>query len=161
MNIFHDIKNKFQKGFEQAGHQSQRVMNVGRLNLSIKNKKEELSELIHQVGWAFYESWQPDEEWKMTDSVKQALQNVHEVEKQLEELEAELEQLKSSNIKSRPTAETVQLPIATIDEPQINKMNESIKSRSNIVFLCPFCAKEVGADIFRCPHCATVYHKIN
>lgn len=150
MNIFQDIKSKLEKGFEQAGHQSQRVLDVSRLNMKIKSKKDELAEGVDKLGWVVFESWDPNEMFTLTDEVKKALKYAHETEQQLVKLEGELDQLKNSNIKTRVTAETVKLPLAHLDEqPQ----KQTRKVIAKVVYLCAYCVTEVSSDVEACPHC--------
>lgn len=147
MNIFQDIKNKLEKSFEQAGHQSQRVVEMGRLNLRIKNKKDELAELVDQLGWAVFESWEPNEEFQLNADIERALHDAYRTEKQLQKLEEERDKLKNSNIHTKVTAETVQLSLTSIE-------NSGQQQRTpETIYICSYCAHQMSSEETQCPHC--------
>jgi hypothetical protein len=147
VNIFQDIKNKLEKSFEQAGHQSQRVVEMGRLNLRIKSKKDELAELVDQLGWAVFESWEPNEEFKLNPDIERALHDAYRTEKQLQKLEEEREKLKNSNIHTKVTAETVKLSLAGIETSGQQQFS------TPTIYICSYCAHQMPSDEMRCPHC--------
>lgn len=147
MNIFQDIKNKLEKSFEQAGHQSQRMVEMGRLNLRIKSKKDELAELVDQLGWAVFESWEPNEEFRLNAEIERALHDAYRTEKQLQKLEEEREKLKNSNIHTKVTAETVKLSLAGIE------VNHRQQSSNQTTYICSYCAHELSSEDVKCPHC--------
>lgn len=149
MNIFQDIKNKLEKSFEQAGHQSQRVVEMGRLNLRIKNKKEELSDLVEQLGWAVFENWEPNKEFRLTPNIERALQKAYEAEKEFKQLEEEREQLKNSNIHTKVTAETVHLSSAGMEN---SDQYQPVREQTSI-YICSYCAHEITEEASQCTHC--------
>lgn len=147
MNIFQDIKNKLEKSFEQAGHQSQRVVEMGRLNLRIKSKKDELAELVDQLGWAVFESWEPNGEFQLNADIERALHDAYRTEKQLQKLEEEREKLKNSNIHTKVTAETVKLSLSGIDTSDQPPLS------TQTIYICSYCASQMPIDEIKCPHC--------
>lgn len=152
MNFFQDLKHKLGKGFEQAGNKSQRVYQVSRLSLRVKSKRESMDELIEQLGWTVYETWEEKKEWKETEKIKESLQAVYELDQEIKSLEEELNRLKNSNITERSKAETVKLPITPVDDaPSLHE--GEVGKQSNQIYLCSTCAHQVMAPSFACGHC--------
>lgn len=147
MNFFQDLKDKLGKGFEQAGNKSQRVFEVSRLTLKVKSKQEDLDDLVERLGWIVYETWEENKEWKETEEIKKALKAVYELDQEIKSLQKELDRLKNSNITQRIKAETVELPVATVDE------NEEVKKLSNSIYLCSYCAYQVTESSQKCGNC--------
>jgi hypothetical protein len=162
MNIFQDLKNKLEKGFEQAGNKSQRVFEMSRLSLKMKNKREELEELQQRLGDLIYKQWLQTQTLTETDEITAALKAVQQLDQEIAGQEGELTRLKSSNITTRTSAETVKIPITTGEEEVAPVATNTVPPVSTVpptntvpeaIYLCPFCAQQVEKQISRCPHC--------
>lgn len=166
MNFFQELKQRLEKGVETAGQTSQKMLEISRLTLRIRGKKEDIERMVTQLGWEMVESWRPDEEWEMTDSIKRTLQAIHHQNKQLEDLQAELEDLKSNLITQKEQAEKVELHEP--EEPLLiqgkaanhgeNSEQTEVPAIPAVIYLCPFCAHQVDHDASQCSHCHERFH---
>lgn len=154
MNIFQDLKQKLEKGFEQAGNKSQRMFEMSKLGLKAKSKKEKLDELLQELGSVVYQSWKTNGEMKETEEITRSLNAVHELSKEIEAMELELNQLKNSNITTKTSAETVRI-VANDSDSKQEALHHSVPKQ---IYLCPNCAYQVTKNISKCPHCNQQYY---
>lgn len=171
MNIFQDLKQKLEKGFVQAGSRSQRMIEVSRLSLRIKEKKKDLDKLVEQFGWTIYEAWDDSkQEISITDSIRASYNAVQNLDQEIKQLEEELNQLKSYNIETRANAETVKISSSSDSSPQTPMSaagavagagigaSAGTKTAPQVIYLCSFCAHQVDKNASQCPHCQQQYY---
>lgn len=153
MNIFQDLKQKLEKGFVQAGSKSQRMIEVSRLSLKIKEKKKDLDKLVEQLGWAVYKAWDASkQELQITDPIRASFDAVQKLDQEIKQLEEELNQLKSFNIETRVNAETVKISSSSIDSsPQMPIAGA--KTPPQVIYICSTCAHQMEKNASHCPRC--------
>ena len=153
MNFFQDLKQKLGKGFEQAGNQSQRVLEMSKLSYKLKKKREDLDDLVERLGWVVYEEWEENQKLTETEKVKESLKAVYELDQEIKKLEEELNRLKNSNITERSSAETVELPVTASDESTSDQEAKKGEKDLEEIYLCENCAYQVLAPSYACQHC--------
>lgn len=168
MKLFFDLKQKLEKGVETAGQTSQKMLEISRLTLRIRGKKEDIDRLVEQLGRKMVETWKPDQKWEMTESIEQTLQQIYDINKEIEELQAELEKIKNNLITHKEEAETVNLQKEenhfiegqTKKEVELDKTGEPLEATAipTIVYLCPFCAHQVEPNASQCTHCQKPFY---
>lgn len=154
MNFFQDLKQKLEKSVEQAGQKSQKMLEISRLTLRIKGKREDIDHQIGKLGWQLYRYWKKNGKIELTDTLRFSLEAIRSQEEQLKILTKELEELKNKEVVPRKTAERVQLD----DFPQEGmvleeKPGDSVGIIPSVVYICPFCAHQVVPNASGCPHC--------
>lgn len=150
MNFFQDLKQKLGKGFEQAGNQSQRVFELSKLSYKLRKKREDLDELVENLGWTVYEEWEEKKQLTETEKIKKSLNEVYELDQEIRKLEEELDRLKNSNITERKKAETVELPV--VDETTAD-VAEKTGNELEQIYLCATCAYQVVPPNYECENC--------
>lgn len=156
MKLFFDLKQKLEKGVETAGQTSQKMLEISRLSLRIRGKKEEAERLIAQLGKEMVESWKPDQEWEMTDSIKQMLQEIYNINKEIEKLQEELTDVKNNLITQKEEIEKVIFSKSSKNEVELEPLEAT--AIPVIVYLCPFCAHQVEPDQSQCNHCRKPFY---
>ena len=73
------------------------------------------------------------------------------MDQEIKKLEEELNRLKNSNITERVKAETVELPVTTVDDS--SSADEKVDSEPDTVYLCPTCAYQLLPPRFECEYC--------
>lgn len=168
MNFFQELKRTIEKGVEQAGQVSQRMLEISRLSLKLKNKKDEMEKVVHQLGWQVYRAWEPEKQFSENDEIKRTLERCLSLKQQIENLEKEIHELKTLNITNHETVETVKLdPAPGQSEPQLATSADPVQpiqpspqtvKPAAIVYICPFCARQVSQHDSTCPHCKQRYY---
>lgn len=172
MNFFQDLKLKLEKGMETAGQKSQRMLEMSRLSLKIKGKKDDIERMMQNLGREVYKVWEPKKNLEMTDQIQKMLTTIHDLNDQLRALQKELEDLKNSDITFRDTAEKVSIPPLSQEEapvsgraavllPEQGSRLEPVKTvqpQVAIVYICPFCAHQVKSDASACSHCGQRFY---
>ncbi len=172
MNFFQDLKLKLEKGMETAGQKSQRMLEMSRLSLKIKGKKDDIERMIQRLGWEVYEAWERDKNLEKTDQIQGTLKAIDDLNEQLRSLQKELEDLKNSDITIRDTAEKVSIPSLSKEEEPVSKevavllpdqdsQPEPVKKvppRVAVLYICPFCAHQVSRDASGCSHCGQQFY---
>jgi rubrerythrin len=149
LNFFQDLKEKLEKSVETAGQKSQKMLEMSRLTLRIKGKKEDIEHEVSKLGWQVYRHWEEHGNLELTDSIVLSLESIRDQQKRLEALTKELEELKKKEIVSRKEAERVPLDLAS-DEAEGGKPEALV---SSVIYICPFCARQIAPDDQSCPHC--------
>ncbi|MBD1370970.1 hypothetical protein IC620_01155 [Hazenella sp. IB182357] len=154
MSFFNELKQKIEKGVETAGKQSQRMIEISRLNIKIKGKRDNQMEEMLSLGRELYENWEPDKEPIITKKVKDKLKHIREIEGAINQLTQNLEKLKAAEI--RVKAETVEI------ENEVGARVSSVNSESekkehvlpeSMVYICPFCVNQINMSDAKCSHC--------
>lgn len=172
MSFLQDLKQKLEKGVETAGQKSQKMIEISRLALRIKGKKEDIERQVQKLGWEVYTHWEKTGELRLNESIHLSLQGIRSQQEQLFELQKELEEVKKADIVPRRQAEKVNLVIAeteveavrpeavwpheeTILLGPVSPIQPSADERKipAVVFLCPFCAHQVSDEATFCNHC--------
>ncbi len=155
MNFFQDLKQKLEKSVESAGQKSQKMLDISRLTLRIKGKKEDIDHQIGKLGWQLYRYWEANGKLELTETFRYSLEAIRDQEEQLKILTKELEELKSKEVIPRKTAERVEL-----GDPQEEIILEEMPANGSlgtgippVVYICPFCAHQVDQNASGCLHC--------
>jgi rubrerythrin len=149
LNFFQDLKEKLEKSVETAGQKSQKMLEMSRLTLRIKGKKEDIEHEVSKLGWQVYRHWEEHGNLELTDSIVLSLESIRDQQKRLEALTKELEELKKKEIVSRKEAERVPLDLAS-DEAEGGRWEALV---SSVIYICPYCARQIAHDDQSCPHC--------
>jgi rubrerythrin len=149
LNFFQDLKEKLEKSVETAGQKSQKMLEMSRLTLRIKGKKEDIENEVSKLGWQVYRHWEENGNLELSDSIVLSLESIRDQQKRLEALTKELEELKNKEIVSRKEAERVPLDLAS-DESEGGTREALV---SSVIYICPYCARQIAPDDSRCPHC--------
>ncbi|MBA4492919.1 hypothetical protein ACFO25_08480 [Paenactinomyces guangxiensis] len=167
MNFFQDLKQKLEKGVETAGQKSQRMLEMSRLTLKIKGKKEDIERMANKLGWEVYNAWEPKGKLEETDQIQESLKAIHDLNEQLKSLQKELDELRNANITTRAMAEKVNIsppgpegPPAALRQADVPSNQTShpewiktVTPVTPVVYICPFCAHQVARDASNCTHC--------
>lgn len=180
LNFFQDIKQKIEKGVEQAGKSSQKVLEISRLNLKIKGKREDIEHTVNRLGWTVFQKWTKEQKMDVDHEVQQGLKAIQDLMIQLQNLERELEELKNTGNVSKEPPSYAALPPSPNKEAYIQMPNSSsvsieatpvnpmpnpsqvqnpnqvqnpIQPSVSIIYICPFCAHQVPTEAKECAHC--------
>ncbi|MFC7441327.1 hypothetical protein [Laceyella putida] len=167
MSFLQDLKQKLEKGVETAGQKSQRMLEISRLTLRIKGKKDDIERLITKLGREVYQTWEKEQKLAETEEVGQLLKAVQDQYGQLNALQQELEVLKQSDQvplqveEITPTlveqANAEQGGVEALPQPEeAREMPDSINTGGTqvaVLYLCPFCAHQVESEASSCSHC--------
>ncbi|SFI99117.1 hypothetical protein [Thermoflavimicrobium dichotomicum] len=156
MNLFQDLKQAFEKGMEQVGNQSQRMIELTRLNGKLKGKKESIQEMYNKLGQLVYDEWEKKQQVEVTGEVHQTLEMIQDLKKQIVQLEEKIDQLKHQNTGSSLAQKLPSSDLfANTGSPQMNpKMSVPVA----ILYLCPFCAHQVKEDDHVCSNCQVRFY---
>jgi hypothetical protein len=172
LNFFQDLKLKLEKGMETAGQKSQRMLEMSRLSLKIKGKKDDIERMIQKLGWEVYKAWEPNKNLELTDQIQKTLTTIQDLNEQLRFLQKELEDLKNSDIIVPDTAEKVSISPLSQEEAQVSgRVNvllpdkgsrqepvKTVQPKVAILYICPFCAHQVKSDASACSHCGQRFY---
>lgn len=143
MNFFDDLVSKIEKGVAETGLASRRMMDLGKLNFKVKEKKQEADEIAAKIGWAIYRNWENKKTTSMDGSLLNLIEMLETLHQQIKELELELANIKNGNKMKMPSV----------------PMNLSLpKSPTLLVYLCPYCAHQVSEDDRQCKNCQKRYY---
>jgi rubrerythrin len=99
VGILSDLKSKVKRGVERTEHKSKQVLEISRLTILIRGKRETEQELYRRLGREVYAKWQENEtEALKWGQVEGTLKEVDQVRKKIAELEKELEGVKNSRV---------------------------------------------------------------
>lgn len=170
MSFLQDLKQKLEKGVETAGQKSQRMLEISRLTLRIKGKKDDIERLITKLGREVYETWEKEQKLVETETAGQLLKAVQDQYEQLASLQEELEELKKSDqvpmeeitptLVGQTMAEQGTIGVLPQPEGTPNEVEEINTGATKIavLYLCPFCAHQVDSEVASCPHCHKRFH---
>lgn len=99
MNFFQDIKQKIEKGVEQVGKSSQRVIEINRLNLKLNGKRQEFDLLMNRIGWSFFQQWRQNTPIQINSELEYQFRMASGAWEEIQSIEKEIQILKNgSNI---------------------------------------------------------------
>ncbi|WP_107726917.1 hypothetical protein [Desmospora activa] len=101
MGLLTDLKQNLKKGIESTSQRSKKLMDISRLNMAIKGKREEEVRLYRQLGKEAYHLWEQKEKWEVTDSIRATLQQIQSIRETIKQWEREVEELKKQEEKER------------------------------------------------------------
>lgn len=116
MNFFQDIKQKIEKGVEQVGKSSQRVIEINRLNLKLNGKRQEFDLLMNRIGWSIFQQCRENQTIKMNSELEYQVRMATGAWEEIQAIEKEIRLLRNSS---------------SLDETQ-NTSNQPIKSTGSI-----------------------------
>ncbi|SDW68397.1 hypothetical protein SAMN05444487_105126 [Marininema mesophilum] len=178
MGIFDGLKSKLEKGLETTSQKSKKVLDISRLTLQLRGKKEYESELHMRLGRSLYERWEAHGDMEMTDRTRSLLYNIKEIREVIQSMEDQLTELKKEEERKHPP-ENMQAPPSREVKTERQALpsgddlpGERIQSSSNQtpvsdhktssswdawegqgIFLCPHCSKEVRDTEKNCIYC--------
>jgi len=92
VSIWKELKHRVEKGVETASQKSQQMVEISRLNLRIRGKKEDINRLYRRLGILVYESWNGDEgeSLVLSENMKEILHLIRQFQAEVTALEKEL-----------------------------------------------------------------------
>jgi predicted RNase H-like nuclease (RuvC/YqgF family) len=167
MSFLQELKQKLEKGVETAGQMSQQMLEISRLTLRIKGKKDDIDRLIANLGREVYQTWEQNQDLTESEAINQLLKTVRDQYEQLHALQQELEVLKRSDQQADHAEEVTPTlvdgrsdDLATVEAlPQAEEHQDAPASidmggtRVAVLYLCPFCAHQVESEATSCSHC--------
>jgi hypothetical protein len=166
LSFLQELKQKLEKGVETAGQKSHKMIEISRLTLRIKGKKDDIERMISKLGWEIYRVWEQTGKLEMNENIQFSLQAIWDQQEQLRALQKELEEVKKSDIVPRKQVEKVDLVLeaeAVAVEENVGReepvaLPESKPEVPSVIYICPFCAHQVKNDASRCANCQSRFH---
>lgn len=176
VGLLTDLKQNLKKGIESTSQRSKKLVDISRLTIAIRGKKEEEERLYRQLGREAYDLWERKGRWEETDSIRASLSQIQSVRETIGRWEKELEKLRKQEARERlneqtPTEANTTVPVKATP-PQPESPPEPTEAESDgispevlaeleglALFICPHCTAEVKEDTVVCPHCQKdMYH---
>ncbi|MDR6225264.1 hypothetical protein [Desmospora profundinema] len=170
MGLLTDLKQNLKKGIESTSQRSKKLVDISRLTIAIKGKKEEEERLYRQLGFEAYHLWERKEKWEITDSLRASLSQIRSIRETIQRWEQELEELKKQEAKERlekksseggpgaPAVDTSPSQSAPLQSEGISP-EVLAELEGQALFICPHCTEQVKEDAVICPHCNKhMYH---
>lgn len=101
MGLLTDLKQNLKKGIESTSQRSKKLVDISRLNIAIKGKREEEERLYRQLGKESYQLWEKKEKWEVTDSLRATLEQIQSIRNTIKQWEQQVEELKKQEEKER------------------------------------------------------------
>jgi len=105
VKLFKELKDRLEKGMETAGQKSQQMLEISRLSMKIKGKKEDIDRLYRRLGQAVSEVWESQSELVLNAHIRELLEAIRDLKQQVEILEQELLDVKGK--RACPGCQTV------------------------------------------------------
>jgi rubrerythrin len=92
LKLWKELKQRVEKGVETASHKSQQMVEISRLNLRIRGKKEDINRLYRRLGILVYEAWNENkgERLVLSGDMKEVLQLIRQFQADITAMEREL-----------------------------------------------------------------------
>ncbi|SFS66782.1 zinc ribbon domain-containing protein [Marininema halotolerans] len=113
MGIFDDLKSKLGKGYEATSQKSKKLLDISRLTLQVRGKKEYENELHMRLGQSLYDRWDSHGNLEMTDRTRSLLYNIKDLREVIQSMEDQLTELRKEEeqtISSHPTLNRTATP---------------------------------------------------
>jgi hypothetical protein len=149
LNFFDDLRNKIEKGVAETGLASKRMMELGKLTYKIKEKKTEAESIAAKIGWITYSHWRKENAVPLDDEITPILRQLQVLDKEIKELETDLANIKFGN--KEQTSYSSETPVES-------PVSSSAAMAPLLIYLCPYCAHQVGEDDRQCGHCQKRYY---
>lgn len=178
MSLLTGLKQKLEKGIESTSQRSKKVLDISRITLLIRSKKENEEELHRRLGQEIYRYWDLKGRLEMTDLTRATIRQIKDIRGEIDELEKTLEELKKTDSESEPKKQVEEEPTAeAVAPPAVDPSREGAKSPSasetpsltephpevtpatddwaegQAIFFCPHCGNQVDEDTVTCSHC--------
>jgi hypothetical protein len=173
LGLLTDLKQKLEKGIESTSQRSKKVLDISRITLLIRSKKESEEELYQRLGREIYRYWDLKGRLDLTDLTRATIGQIKEVREKIDELEQTLEELKKRQLASEADrkvekALTTEQVIASRNEstspsstarnlpdsdPEPTPASDENWAEGQAIFFCSHCGNQVDEDTIICPHC--------
>ena len=172
MGLLTDLKQKLEKGIESTSQRSKKVLDISRITLLIRSKKESEEELYQRLGREIYRYWDLKGRLDLTDLTRATIGQIKEVREKIDELEQTLEELKKREAaESGEPAEEVEKALTTDQGIPPGRERKKVKKIRKVHLyrlppppgICriqllshprsPMRIGQKGQAIFFCPHC--------
>jgi rubrerythrin len=92
VSIWKELKHRVEKGVETASQKSQQMVEISRLNLRIRGKKEDINRLYRRLGILAYEAWKEDpaESLAIDGEIKEVLESIRQLQTEITAMEQDL-----------------------------------------------------------------------
>ncbi|TCP64931.1 zinc ribbon domain-containing protein [Baia soyae] len=152
-NFLQDIKQKIGKGVEHVSKSSQRMLEMNRLNQKLTGKKQELSQLMSQLGQVTLQQWEQTQTIQMNPELEAQFQiaatmkeEIQSIEKMIQSLKEETKQTETNYFQNKPN-----------QAPQAGQMPIAPMSMA-VVYICPSCAHQIPNQSNQCSTCGQRFH---
>jgi hypothetical protein len=145
VNLFEDLRNKIGKSVTETSNASKRMIELSKLNYKRKEKKREADQIAEEIGWIAFKEWEKEQDIRINKILKGALERLHFVQKEVDRIDLEIESVKNEN--RQDSYMDGYSPIMNASEPT-----------SLLIYLCPYCAHQVGEDDRQCKSCKKSFY---
>lgn len=92
MKIWKELKHRLEKGMETASQKSQQMVEISRLSLRIRGKKDDINRLYRRLGILTFEAWQGDKGDRLVPNreMTEVLRSIRKIQEDITALEREL-----------------------------------------------------------------------
>ncbi|WP_028778085.1 hypothetical protein [Shimazuella kribbensis] len=147
MNLFEDLRNKIGKSVAETGQASKRMIEMSKLNYKRKEKKREADQIAEEIGHIAYNQWEKEKEISITNALKSGLERLQYVQNEIKKIDEEIENVKNDKFIYSDGYSSGNSSSYHATEPS-----------SLLIYLCPYCAHQVGEDERQCRNCQKRYY---
>jgi vacuolar-type H+-ATPase subunit E/Vma4 len=140
VNLFEDLRNKIGKSVTETSNASKRMIELSKLNYKRKEKKREADEIAEEIGWIVFTEWEKEQNISISKALKSGLERLQFIQKEIKNIDLEIEKVKNENKFNYSDG--------------LSQINHSYNEPSSLlIYLCPYCAHQVGEDERQCRNC--------
>ncbi|MCH5583606.1 hypothetical protein MK805_01295 [Shimazuella sp. AN120528] len=148
MNLFEDLRNKIGKSVAETSHASKRMIELSKLNYKRKEKKREADQIAEEIGWIAFTEWEKEQNVSINKALKSGLERLQFVQREMKSIDMEIEKVKNENKFSYSDGLS----------PVGHQTTPFSEPSSLLIYLCPYCAHQVGEDDRQCRNCQKNYY---
>ncbi|MDQ0417731.1 putative nucleic acid-binding Zn-ribbon protein [Croceifilum oryzae] len=152
-SFLQDIKQKIGKGVEQVSKSSQRMLEVNRLNQKLNGKKQELGQLMGQLGQYTLQQWEQTQTIQMNSELEAQFQKATAMKEEMKSIENMIQSLKEETNQTR----TDYIQHMPNQAPQAGQMPMAPMSMA-VVYICPSCAHQIPNQSNQCSTCGQRFY---
>ncbi|OYD08907.1 zinc ribbon domain-containing protein [Paludifilum halophilum] len=118
MSFLTDIKQKLEKGIESTSQKSRKMLDMSRLTLTLRGRKETEEQLYIRLGREIYSLWEKEKKVELTEQTQETLERIDHLRQVIAELEDRLMELRRQQNaveSSDPVQESAE-PAGTVEQ---------------------------------------------
>ncbi|SDY28980.1 zinc ribbon domain-containing protein [Thermoactinomyces sp. DSM 45892] len=151
-NFLQDIKQKIGKSVEQVSKSSQRMLEMNRLNQKGNGKRQELDQLMSQLGQYTLQQWEQTQTIQMNSELEAQFQKATAIKDEIQSIEKMIQSLKEET--NQPRTDYFQ---HMSKAPQAGDMPIAPISMA-VVYICPSCAHQIPNQSNQCSTCGQRFY---
>ncbi|MXQ54399.1 hypothetical protein [Shimazuella alba] len=145
MNLFEDLRNKIGKSVAETGQASKRMIELSKLNYKRKEKKREADRIAEEIGWIAFLQWEKEQDIRVNKDLKSGLERLQYIQNEIKLLDVDIEKVKSDKL-------------LYSDNFYPTSNSPSSEPSALLIYLCPYCAHQVGEEDRQCGNCQKRYY---